>query len=154
MGAKTACIEFEGKGALTSLSSAKDGNEFHYEGVAYFPEVSAQDLGLIYSMDFEYMILDLGTDSRTARAELMRCNGKLIVGSLCPWKKAGYYDFMKRLQETTGYRDMFTFLALFEDKIEIKKCRRTIKAQVQSIPFIADPFHIKEKETEFLHTLI
>lgn len=154
LNARTALIEFEGRGTLTSLSAAKDGNEFYYEGVACFPDVSAQELGLIYSMDFEYLILDLGTDSRAARAELMRCNGKLIVGSLCPWRKAGYYDYMKRLLETTGYRDMFTFLALFEDKIEIKKCRRTMKAQVQSIPFIADPFQVKEQEAEFLHTLI
>ena len=154
LNAKTALIELEGRGALAALSAAKDGNEFFYEGVTYFPEVSVQDLGMIYSMGFEYLILDLGTDSRASRAELMRCNGKLIVGSLCPWRKAGYYDYMKRLQETTGYRDMFTFLALFEDKIEIKRCRRTLKAQVQSVPFIADPVHVKDREADFLHTLI
>lgn len=150
--AKTALIEFGERNTLAALSEKE--REFSIGNVTYFPGVPAKELGLLYSMDFEYMILDLGRDSQKAREELMRCNSRLVIGSLCPWRKAQYYDYIKRLQEQTGKCDMFTFLALFEDKIEIKKCRRMNKAQVQSIPFIADPFRINKKEADFLHLLI
>lgn len=152
--AKTALVEVEERNALASLAENKAEEAFYLDGVVYFPSVLTRKLGFVYSMDFEYMILDLGRDSQWAREELMRCDGRLIVGSLCPWRKAEYYEYMKRLQEYAGKPDMYTFLALFEDKIEIKKCRRTNKVQVQSIPFIADPFHAKGKEAEFLHSLI
>ncbi len=154
LNARTALVEWEVRNSLAALSPKEGEEAFDIKGVTYFPSIPAKELGLIYSMDFEYIILDLGSDSQKAREELMRCNGKLIVGSLCPWRKARYYDYIKRLQEHTGISDMFTFLALFEDKIEIKRCCRTYKAQVQSIPFIANPFHIKKEETDFLHTLI
>lgn len=154
LNARTALVEWEARNTLAALSPKEREEAFEVGGVTYFPSIPAKELGLIYSMDFEYIILDLGSDSQKAREELMRCNGRLIVGSLCPWRKARYYDYIRRLQEHTGMTDMFTFLALFEDKIEIKRCRRTYKAQVQSIPFIANPFHIKKEEAVFLHALI
>lgn len=152
--ARTALVEWGDRCTLRELSEKGVEERFRINGVDYHMSVGTGNMGIIYNMDYEYLILDLGTDSRSAREELMRCDGKLIVGSLCPWRRAAYYDYIRRLHENMGNLDMYTFLALFEDKIEIKRCRRTFKAQVKSIPFIADPFCISEKEIPFLHSLI
>lgn len=152
--AQTALVEFGDRDTLGRLSSAGDRESFAINGVDYFPAASTRDIGVIFNMGYEYIIIDLGRDSRSAREELLRCNGKLIVGSLCPWRRASYYEFIGRIQKNMGELDLYTFLALFEDKIEIKRCRRTFKVQAKSIPFIADPFCIKEQETPFLHSLI
>ena len=150
--ANVALVEFGERGTLAALFEEAD-EEVYLDGVTYFPNVLAQDLGYIYNMDFDYVILDLGRDSRSAREELLRCTDKLIVGSLCPWRKKRYYEFIKQIQEHMGNLERFTFLALFEDKIEIKRCRRTFGVRVQHIPYIANPFYVKEKEVPFLHSL-
>lgn len=154
LGAGTALVEFGERNALAQLGMNGNAEGFCIDGVDYYPSTTSSELGYIYNRDYEYIIIDLGTDSRQARKELMRCNGKLVVGSLCPWRKASFYDYINRILQDTGGLDIYTFLALFEDKIEIKRCRRTFKAQVKSIPFIADPFCIGEKEIPFLHSLI
>lgn len=154
LGANTALAELGERNGLAQLSETGVEESFYRSGVVYYPSVTSSGLGMISNMDYEYIILDLGPDSRMAREEIMRCNGKLIVGSLKPWRKAVYYDYIKRLQNNMGNLELYTFLALFEDKIEIKKCRRTFKAQVKSIPFLANPFCAQEKEIPFLHSLI
>lgn len=154
LGTKTALVEMGERNALMQLSAEGNAECFCMNGVDYYPSTTSSELGYIYNMDYEYIILDLGTDSREARQELIRCNGKLIVGSLCPWRRSSYYNYIKRILKESGNRDLFTFLALYEDKIEIKRCRRTLKAQVKSIPFIANPFAICEKDTPFLHSLV
>lgn len=152
--ARTAFVELGERDAMLGLSETGVEESFCKKGVDYYPAVSNGDLGYILNMDYEYTIIDLGVDSRKAREELMRCNGKLIVGSLSAWRKSEYYDYIDRLEKHTGDLDMYTFLALFGDKIEIKKCRRTFKIQVKGIPFIANPFCIDEKEIPFLQSLI
>lgn len=152
--AQTALIEFGEKNTLAQLSNEQGEESFCKRGVTYYPAVTSYELGYIYNMNYEYMILDLGADSRKAREELMRCDGKLIIGSLKPWRKANFYNYINNIQKNMGNLEMITFLALFEDKIEIKKCRRTFKVQVKSVPFIADPFCVKEKEVAFLHSLV
>lgn len=152
--ARTALAELGERNTLANLwdSDCEDG--FSMGGVSYYPSVNASEFGYLCNMNYEYMILDLGQDSKMAREELLRCNVKLIVGSLNPWRKHSYYEYIKRLQENSGTLELYTFLALFADKIEIKKCRRTFKAQVKSIPFIADPFCPGKAEILFLHSLL
>ncbi len=152
--ARTAVVEYGERDTLMELSAVGAEKSFRRDGVDYFPAATSGDLGYIYNRNYEYIILDLGCDSRNAREELMRCNGKLVVGSLRPWRKRAYYDYIQRLIKNTGNSDIFTFLALFEDKIEIKKCRRAFKTQVKSIPFIEDPFCVEKKDISFLHSLI
>ena len=78
LNARTALVEWEVRNSLAALSPKEGEEAFDLKGVTYFPSIPAKELGLIYSMDFEYIILDLGSDSQKAREELMRCNGKLI----------------------------------------------------------------------------
>ena len=152
--ARTAVVEYGERDTLAGLSATGVAENFRRDGVDYFPAATSRDLGFIYNMNYEYIIQDLGCDSRSAREELMRCSRKLVVGSLCPWRKRAYYDYIQRLLKNMGNSDIFTFLALFEDKIEIKKCRRACKVQVKSIPFMEDPFCVSKRETSFLHSLV
>lgn len=152
--ARTAVVEYGERDTLVRLSDLGVAEGFRRGGVDYFPAATLRDIGFIYNMDYEYIILDLGCDSRSAREELMRCSRKLIAGSLCPWRKRAYYDYIQRLTESTGNSDIFTFLALFEDKIEIKRCRRACKVRVKSVPFMENPFCVGKRETSFLHSLV
>ena len=152
--ARTAVVEYGERDTLAGLSDTGVEESFRLGGVDYFPAATSRDLGFIYNMDYEYIILDLGCDSRSAREELMRCSRKLVAGSLCPWRKRAYYDYIQRLVKNTGNLEIFTFFGLFEDKMEIKRCRRACKVQVKSVPFMEDPFCVSKRETSFLHSLV
>lgn len=148
-----ALLEFGERGTFASLLGQAD-EEVHQDGITYFPDVTPRKLGQICNMDFDCMVLDLGRDSADARDELMRCKCKLVVGSLSPWRKSEYYGFIERMRANVGSLERFVFLTSFEDKIEIKHCRRTFGVRVQHIPYIANPLYVKEKEVPFLHSLL
>jgi hypothetical protein len=143
---KTALVEVGERNALIHVP--KTGR------VHYFPQTKGDELGRIRNLDFQYIVLDVGADSRLSREEFLRCDGKIVLGSLSPWKSAVYYDYMKKIEMMVGDLRSCTFLSLFGDSGENKKCRRICKVPVKSVPFMKNPFFVKGDETSFLQSLI
>ena len=151
---RTALVELGTGGAFRQLSPMGNEDSFLRSKVAWYPSMAPQELGWVYSQDYSYIVLDLGSDSQMGRQELARCHQRIIIGSLSPWRQERYYSYMERMQQEMGEIDMYTFVALFGDRIEIKQCRRTFKVPVKAMPFIADPFHANPETYPFLHSLL
>lgn len=151
---QTALAELGTGGAFRQLSPLGNEDSFQHKKVTWYPSLAPQELGWVYNQDYGYVVLDLGADSQMARQELARCHQRIIIGSLSPWRQERYYSYIERMQQEMGEIDMYTFVALFGDKIEIKHCRRTFKVPVKAVPFIADPFHVKADVYPFLHSLL
>lgn len=154
LGFKTALLETGERNVLRQLSSMGVEESFRLNNVSYFPQVKTSSLGQIMTRDFTYIILDLGCDFVKAREELFRCDGKIIIGSLSPWRKNVYYDYIERIGNMLENMETCTFLALFGDKVENKRCRRICRVPMKSIPFIADPFKTEKEHISFLNSLI
>lgn len=151
---RTALVELGSGGAFRQLSPLGNEDSFQRNNVEWHPSIAPQELGWIYHQDYSYIVLDLGADSQQARQELSRCHRRIITGSLSPWRRERYYSYIERMQQELGEIDMYTFVALFGDKIEIKHCRRAFKTPVKAVPFMADPFHADESASVFLHSLL
>lgn len=154
LGQRTALVELGAGGALRQLSPLGNEDSFQRNRVVWYPSIEPQELGWVYNQDYSYIVLDLGADSQTARQELARCHQRIITGSLSPWRKERYYSYIERMQYEMGEIDMYTFVALFGDRIEIKQCCRTFKVPVKAVPFVADPFHVKKETYPFFHSLL
>lgn len=151
---RTALAELGTGGAFRQLSPSGNEDSFSRNKVDWYPSLSPQELGWVYNQGYSYVILDLGSDSQTGRQELARCHQRIIIGSLKPWRQERYYSYIERMQQEMGEIDMYTFVALFGDKIEIKQCRRTFKVPVKAMPFVADPFHVETEVYPFFHSLL
>jgi hypothetical protein len=154
LGKKTALIEMGQQYALSGLAPMGVGEGFAVGDVHYFPHVEFHKMGHIMNQNYQYLILDLGKDSNEARAEWLRCDGKIIVGSLSPWRKNVFYDVTKRIVHTLGDTGKCTFLSLFGDRVDNKKYSRAMRVPIKSIPYIADPFQPEKEVKTFLQTIV
>ena len=129
---------------------------FTIYGVDYYPLVDKQEIPVLMNAGYHYLIFVFGTISTDTFDELLRCDRKLILGSLAPWKDVPLYDFCRKYPKEKQ-QTYFLFLVLFGEKQDIqtfsKKCTLS-QRQVLSIPFIQNPFHITKEQFTFLEKLL
>ena len=83
---------------------------------------------------YEYYIIDGGSEFYRIRREFLRCDRKLILVSLSPWKRKELEYFMSVIWEEEKCLDNVTFLAQFGMKKDKKIFRNN--TAYQSIPFL------------------
>ncbi|MFP3155675.1 hypothetical protein LQZ18_14855 [Lachnospiraceae bacterium ZAX-1] len=146
-------MECGDKNIVKDIAAVGTENNFWIHNVCFYANVEKNAMGAILNQDFQYFILDLGSDSQKGKEEFLRCSGKIVVGSLNPWKRQTYYHFI----ETTSIWEIngqCMYLSLFGNKRENKKCRCTYGINMESIPFILDPFQVEPQHFSFLHALV
>lgn len=144
---KTAVVELSQNHAFEELGGSDE--VFERKGVTYYPNWLHQRLPEVLKEDYEVIILDLGSVYYRIRAELSRCNEKLILGSSAPWRSREYCNFVleemgeERAAKATVY---LTNPGIEKDKKEIK---RKICRPVYQIPFLPNPFCIEKSQYGF-----
>ena len=120
-GSNVQLLDVSGTGQLACVPVTADKRLF---GVTYFADVDKKQIPALMSRDYDYMILDLGSDRSCNYAEFLRCTKKIVVGSFCLWKRQAYDDLMQFVKNEAGYTD-WEFCALFGKKEERKdtECR-------------------------------
>ncbi len=165
-GLRIACLELHPSDAFTQLSTftsspLSSGNVqsmqyFTIYDVDYYPLLQKQDIPALMNAGYDYLILDFGPASAIVYDELLRCDHKLVLGSLAPWRQMHFYDFCQKFLGKEEH-EYFCFLVLHGEMHDIltfsKKCRISRK-HIFSIPFIQNPFHITKEQFSFLEKLL
>lgn len=75
------------------------GRVFHFRlhGVDYYPNLAPDAVPRLLNMGYDYLILDLGSLNESAAAEFLRCDRKIVLGSLALWKAWSYEEFSNNL---------------------------------------------------------
>lgn len=75
------------------------GRVFHFRlhGVDYYPNLAPDAVPRLLNMGYDYLILDLGSLNESAAAEFLRCDRKIVLGSLALWKAWSYEEFLNNL---------------------------------------------------------
>ncbi len=146
---KTAVIELSGNHAFEKMTGTSEPGEWNR--VAYYPNVKQYHIAEILSGDYEVVIFDMGNAYYRVRTELLRCDEKLIVGSLAPWRKAEYENFvLEEMGEDRWVRGMI-FLAQYGMKRDKKDFVKTAGVPVYNLPFIREPVKADKTCFEFLN---
>ena len=99
-------------------------------------------------------IIDGGSEFYRIRREFLRCDRKLILVSLSPWKRKELEYFMSVIWEEEKCLDNVTFLAQFGMKKDKKDFQKQYRIPIHTLPFMEDPLHLKEAERLFFTTLV
>jgi hypothetical protein len=160
----TACLELNNTGDLASL--APENNRlsvpqpkicptgFTIYGADYYPAVRKEDIPILMNADYSYYILDLGNSASADWNEFLRCDRKLIIGSLAPWK-IHYYEtllcnYASFLQTSGG----FTYLIHTGDPSVLRHFARENHISMERVPFIPNPFQVEKEQFLFLQELL
>jgi len=154
LGKRTAVIELSGAHELRQLD-AREGNERHeLLGVRYFTDISYEQVPDILNGRYEAFILDLGTDYETAREEFLRCDRKIVTGSISPWKVDAYQNFLEQITLQNRNADEWEFLCLFGDRHDTRRIQKRYGIHMTGVPFLENPFCLKMQDIAFLQKIV
>ena len=145
-GSNVQLLDVSGTGQLACVPVTADKRLF---GVTYFADVDKKQIPALMSRDYDYMILELGSDRSCNYAEFLRCTKKIVVGSFCLWKRQAYDDLMQFVKNEAGYTD-WEFCALFGKKEDKKEFKKRYGVPLRAIPFLQDPYELGREDFLFL----
>lgn len=139
--------------AHTLASAESSFRHFRLHGVDYYPAVSENDVPALLNLGYDYLVLDVGTQDEGAFSEFLRCDCKLILGSLTPWKAWKYEAFFQKNGNHINLGEGFDYLVQTGTKQEVLRFSKTHHIKMQLVPFINNPFSIEKELFPFLGTL-
>ncbi len=152
-GKQTAVIELSGRHELKDMIQKEGNHKQELLGVHYFTDVSIGKIAEIINSRYEAFVLDLGGDYDAAREEFLRCDHKIVIGSVCPWKITAYEHFLKNIKASENY-ERWEFLVFIPNLMDKKSIQKRLGMRMLSIPWIENPFYLKKEDMIFLQKII
>lgn len=154
LGKKTAYIEFHKREEISQLF-LEQPCQLH--GVDYFPVATSDEVPALLNGGYQYLIFDMGTFGEADFQEFLRCDRKVLVGSLAPWKSNYYQDFFLYSANTTYLGEGLKHFVQMGSAKEIKRFLKKYgvsKASIHQLPFIKNPFCIEAAQFLFFQELL
>lgn len=140
--------------SLQTLAASKAAlKHFRLHNVDYYPAVSEKDVPALLNLGYDYLVLDIGAQDEGAFSEFLRCDRKLVLGSLAPWKVWKYEAFFQKNGNHINLGEGFDYLVQTGTTQEILRFSKTHHIHMQLVPFIKNPFSIEKELFPFLGTL-
>lgn len=153
LGRRTAVIELSGKHDLKDMIRKEGDQRQKLAGVHYFTDISVGNIPEIMNSRYEVFVLDLGADYTASREEFLRCDRKIVIGSVSPWRVSAYEHFIKNVIASENY-ETWEFLVLFANILDKKKIQKRYGMHMISVPWIENPFYLKKEDLIFLQKII
>ncbi len=160
---KTAYLELHKRNEISQLyherllfdsrSRGPERTHFTLHGADYYPCVESREIPSLMNSGYDYLILDTGSLKEADCSELLRCDRKLVLGSLAPWKIKSCQEFFLQFDTTVNLGEGFCYLVQAKITGNIPDFIKTTHISMQSIPFISNPFRIRKECFTFLEEL-
>ncbi len=114
--------------------------------VDFYPRAD-EDIWLrLQRISYDYVLVDYGVYEGVKQAQYARCNYRLLIGSLCEWKRDAYEEIIRR--ERTDLEISF-YLATLGQRYDIREFYREFGIKLYGIPCIYDPFLLVKDIIQF-----
>lgn len=128
-------------------------NHFHINHTTYYKNVRDSELVTIFNEDFEYLILDFGTEFNKNRSEFLRCDIKLVIGSLTEWKRHELFEFVEENSEMPGFVH-WKYLIVFGQKRDLRIASHELHTKLEWIGFEPDPYVLSKESIKVFQKII
>lgn len=154
MGKKTAYLECNRHRDMQRIEQAyewnkEEGNRFSYHRITCFKEVRLDQIPQILGEDYEYIILDFGTDFATNQEELLRCSVKLVIAGQSEWDILKLKEFMRDLEVVRGSEFWRCCLVRAQERT-LQRLRKEIKQRLWAVPEVMEPTRISHTAKLFI----
>lgn len=161
LGKKTAYIECFPQTELKYMEEfyCLDGNAtsirdyFSIYKVHYYKNVREEKIAKIMGNRYDCVVLDLGVDANKTKNEFLRCDKKIVVSNLAPWKSNELEEFLVK----TGFNNdnvNLDFGISFSTKKVVKEISKEYKIPTFMVPYEPDPFAISNDTIKMFQKLI
>lgn len=134
--------------------STADSASFHIHDVDYYGNVLPENLPSLLNQGYHYLILDMGSVHEADLTEFLRCDKKLVIGSLAPWKADNYRIFIQTIYHNFNLGEGFCYLTRTSSPKKLRDFSDTYHLLVHHVPSIENPFYIKKELFSILQELL
>lgn len=127
---------------------------FQFRGVDYYPHVSDSMIPALLNQGYDYLILDIGSIKEADYSEFLRCDRKLVVGSVAPWKLWRYEEFFRQFVNSQNLGEGFHYLLQMGTWADTSHFIKSHHISMVPIPFIKNPFRLEKELFLFLEELL
>ena len=152
---KTAYVERNGSGQILALTGDAPCSSFRYMDITCYPLLRHEDLPRVLQSRFAYTVIDLGVLTADSCWDFYRCDIKLVVASVSPWK----VHHWKELQETLLYnmntcQDHVLLLGNLGIKETVKPLGQRNRILSLAVPYLPNPFRLTTADCTFFEEML
>ncbi len=154
LGKRTALLECNGHRDMGLIQgayewSSETATQFSYHRISCYREVKPDQMIQIMGKDYEYILLDFGTDLMQNREELLRCSVRIAVGGQSEWDLRKLVQFVRNLDGVGGDDSWLYFIPRGKECV-IKKIRKETGQKVWAVPEAPEPTRINRDTRLFM----
>ncbi len=157
----TAIIEKNNSEAFSELKDSygenanenQELNQFKISNVTYYYNIPNNKIGEIFSKNYEYIIIDMGTYKEKETEEFLKCNFMILIGTLDPWKNRKLIHSIERFL-AYGNIEKIKYLVQSGTTDRVRQIKNVYQISMYAVPYEPDPFLIHGCNFEFLDQLL
>lgn len=158
---ETAYLEMNQRNEINYLHGAKLGVEngtvvedlFDIENITFYKNVTSERFITLYNQKYMYCILDLGSDFSQNQEEFLRCDIKILVGSLAEWKRPYTFQCIYAKRHLPGF-EYWLHLIVFGQRKDMKIASSELGIRMNGIGYEPDPFLLKGENKKLFQKLL
>lgn len=127
---------------------------FKIHDVDYYPKVAGNKLPWLMNQGYSFLVLDMGNLGEADFEEFLRCDRKLVIGSLSPWKIEKYRNFFELYNGSVNLGEGFYYLVQMGLSKNIPEFTKTYHISMCGVPPIPNPFRLEKELFQFLQELV
>lgn len=147
LGLKTAFVECGFRNGFQCLQQALLGPEedvgnqdsFSLQRITFYGNRNLQSIPEIIGGRYDCVILDLGTDMAKNKSEFLRCDKKIVAGSLAMWKLHDLERFIVNSAHIKNSEQWVYAIPFTTEKV-LKEAEKRLEKKMYGIPCEPDPF--------------
>ncbi len=154
---KTALAEMNREGAFDDIRDTYFGKEykenpFEIFKIDYFSRTGKSQYANICNMGYQYIVTDFGNEYLKCMEDFLRCDKKIVMGSVNLWKYRKYLEFYDYVKNFPGIRNWLFILSGDEEDIRMIHNRFGIK--VLNKQHVMNPYQISDVEVEYYEKIL
>ncbi len=125
---------------------------FIFQGIKIFLKDYSGNMKEIINEDYDYLLLDIGTLGEEVSEEFIRADRKILICNLAAWKLD---DVEKLTEKSFGNLGKEKWILLGKPAYldEIKRVKKCFGLAVHPLPYIENPFRLKQREIKEIERL-
>lgn len=155
----TAYLELNGSHEICALAGKQNPNKpFTHQRITYYPNLTLAQLPVILSKRYKHYVLDFGRPNQYTIQAFLRCDIRLVIGPVSPWKQAQYQKFVQETFHISAKEEVCYiggYLGCCMEHIKDSgQFLRNYGISVIPVPFLPNPFRIASKDFAFFEKIL
>ncbi|SHO49377.1 hypothetical protein [Anaerocolumna xylanovorans] len=137
---------------LAEQEDVSPGEPFTVSRASFYPWMRRERVAEVLAKGYECIIMDFGSSYKEHREEFLRCDIKVVAGSLAPWKRYLLEEFIVDSERITGSMDWI--YAINHSNSKERAAARDFQRTILPVPYGPDPFFLSPDAMNFTKNLL